>query len=96
MEVERALDGELEFVDLERLGDVVVSAQLHRFHGGFHRGVAGDHDDGGERGQIAARFEDVEAVHVFHLDVRDNHLRHASGQGVDGACGGVEGEDLVA
>ncbi len=43
--LQRALHHQLELVRLERLGDVVEGAELHRLHGGVDLRQAGDHDD---------------------------------------------------
>ncbi|MNG02851.1 hypothetical protein D3C84_858960 [compost metagenome] len=38
------VDGDVQLIDVERLGDVVEGAVAHRLHGVFHRAVGG-HDD---------------------------------------------------
>src|SRR5262249_29877276 len=43
--LERVGDSQLDLVELERLGDVVVGAELHRFDSGLRRGKGGDDED---------------------------------------------------
>jgi len=49
--VERLVDGELELLEIEGLGQVLTRARLHRFDRGGDVAVGREHDDG-ERGAL--------------------------------------------
>ena len=59
--LERALDDDVDLVDLERLGQVVVGAVLHRRDRGLGRGEGGDHDHLRVRARRLDAVEHVEA-----------------------------------
>ena len=50
---ERVLDGDVQFVEIERLADEVVGAQLERGLDVIELGIGGDHDDGAERRRLS-------------------------------------------
>ena len=71
-------------------------AFLQGGHRGGHRGIAGDHDDFGVGGYMLDGFQELQAVHLLHLqigedEVEDLGLHHF--QGFDAVGGGF---DLVA
>ena len=72
----RALDGVAEhagdFVVLERLGDVVEGAPLHRRERGLDRREGGDHHDRQVLVHRPELAEHGEAVHAGHHDVDDS------------------------
>jgi hypothetical protein len=72
MMLERVLDDEVDFVEFERLRDVVVGAQLHGLHRGLGRGHRGDHDDCGIRGKVLGGSEDLKPIHLRHAQVGDD------------------------
>ena len=72
--IERALDGDLELVHLERLGDVIVGAELHRLKGRFHRLIGRNQDDRSLGQHLAAFAENVEAADLVHPEVGDDQL----------------------
>ena len=78
--IQRPLDGELELIDLERLGDVVVRAELHRFDRGFDRLVGGDQDDRRLRQDLPAFAENVETADLVHAQIGDDELRGMGGK----------------
>ena len=94
--IERALDGELQLVHLERLGDVVVGAHLHRLDADLELLVGGDHDHRRAGDDLLALAQHVQAADFVHAHVGDDELRRVSGEVLDGLCAGVEGERLVA
>ena len=60
--------------NIERLEQVIVSAQLHRFDGGLGRPVSRHHDDhlfGVHLAQSAQRFQ---AVHPAHAHIHDDQV----------------------
>ena len=44
-----ALQQQLEFINAERLGHIVVGSVFHRLYRGLHRSITGDHHDHGLR-----------------------------------------------
>ena len=76
---DRPLDQPREVVDLQRLLQEVVGAELHRLDGGAHRAVAGEHHDRHPRlGRPAGRQ---------HLDPRDVGELQVGEHEVEGALG---------
>ena len=63
-----------DLFDLERLQDVVVRAALHRIDRGLDRAEAGH--DHGQRVRMRARHlaQQLEAAHLRHLQVADDHV----------------------
>ena len=74
--LEDALQRGEQVVDLERLGDVVVGAELHRLD--RRRAAAeGGHDDDLELGLVALQLlEQGDAVLVGQLDVHHHQVGH--------------------
>ncbi len=67
--VEPALNRVHHLFDAEGLEHVVVGPVLHRFDGGLHRAESG-HDHGENRNaQLGDLFDQLEAVHVGHLQI---------------------------
>jgi hypothetical protein len=71
---QRLVDQEQELLDLERLGDVVVGAELDRLDRGLDRAERGDHDDVRRVGQGADVADQIEAVEVGHPQVGDHQI----------------------
>ena len=69
------VDDALQVVQLEGLGQVVKSTQLHRFHGSLHTSIACDHDDLRQRMFLAAFLDNLQAVHVRNPQVNDEKFR---------------------
>ena len=93
--IERPLHRHLQFVDLERLGHIIVRAHLHRLDRGLDRGVGGDQDDGGLPMMFAHVPENIEARHRLHFDVGDDDMGLNGVDLFDGFRCGIEGENLV-
>src|SRR5258708_2820274 len=55
-------------------GDVVVSAKFHGLHGGLDGTVAGHQSDFGSRQEFFHLFEKLEARHVRHHHVAEDHV----------------------
>ena len=73
-------DARHQFAEAERLGDVVVGAQLETEHAIELLGASGEHDDGclGAGSQVAAH---VAAVHVGQAEVEQHHVVLVGGEG---------------
>ena len=67
-----------QFVDAERLGDVVVGAGVERVHLVLAAGPAGQHDDR-DVGPAAQAADDVDAVHVGQAEVEHDQVRVLAG-----------------
>ena len=94
--LQRVREDELDLVHLERLGDVVVRAELHRLHrrlGGRERGD--DHHDGLGR-VLLRRPEHREAVHLPHPEVGDDQVEHLTREGLDRLRAALADRDVVA
>ena len=94
--IERALDGELQLIHLERLGDVVVGAELHRLERRLHRLVRRDQDDRRLRQHLAAFAEDVEAADLVHAQIGDDELRGVHGEVFQRLLSGSVGHRLMS
>ncbi len=78
--VEVPLEGLSHLVDVERLGDVVVGAQSHRFDRDPGAAERGHHDDR----QILIRIpvqllQDIQPALVRHTDIHQDQVRHIRG-----------------
>jgi hypothetical protein len=67
-------DRDLQLVELERLGDVVVGPELHGLHGGLRRGVGRDDQDHRPRRVLLGRLEDREAVELAHPEIGHHEI----------------------
>ena len=67
-------DGLPDIVEVERLGDVIVGALLHRLDRRGDGGVGRDHDDLGIGIQLPALLQDLDAVDLLHLEVRQHDV----------------------
>ena len=74
--LEGAIDDQRDLVDVERLGDVLVGAALHRAHRHLLRAVRGEHDHGQRFVALVDRLEQLHAVHLRH-GVVGHHAVHA-------------------
>ena len=82
--LERVLDDEVDFVELERLRDVVVGSQLHGLYRGLGRGHRGNHDDCGIRGKVLGGSEDLKPIHLRHAQVGDDRIEGLAAYRLDG------------
>ena len=74
LQLERALDDELDLLQRKRLGDVVVGAALHRGDGALHRRIR-RHQDDEDIGMNAPRFlEQLQPVHLGHAEVGQHQV----------------------
>jgi hypothetical protein len=69
-----ALDGDQQHIAAERLGDVVVRAELHRLDCGFDRAVGSHEDDGKLLIALANFIDQFQAVHAGHLEIGDDGI----------------------
>ena len=88
---ERVADDGEHFVVLERLGDVVERAALHRGDGALDRRERRDHQDRQLVVDLLQLVERRHAVHARHHDVDDGGVE-GDGAGELEALGGVGGE----
>ncbi len=71
----RALDEQLQMVQVHRLLDEVECAFLHRRHGFFHRAVGGDQEHGDGRVGLLSGAEDFDSGAAGQLQVgEDEHI----------------------
>src|SRR5581483_5891654 len=82
-----APDGVANFVELDRLGDVIVHAGVETEFAVALEGVGGDGDDLGlafGRKAAANGAGGLEAVHLRHLHVHEHELVVAGGKDIEG------------
>ena len=72
--LERVLDDHQHFIVLERLGDVVEGASLHRGDGVLDRGVRRHHDDCQLVVELLQRLERRHAVDARHHHIDDGRV----------------------
>ncbi len=68
----RVLDGDKDSVEVERLLDEIECAFFDAFNGSVDVSVAGNHDNRGVDPFCGELVEDLDSVHVRHLDVAEN------------------------
>ena len=79
-DVQRAIDGVLNLLERERLGDVVVGAGLHRLDRVFN-GRVGGHQDHEAFGRAPLDFvQQFEPAHLGHLVVGQHQIELRLGQ----------------
>ena len=95
LKFERTLHGHLQFVDLEWLRHVAMSAHLHRFDRGIDRSVG--RNENNERLAMIFLYmpQNIEAAHRLHLHVGDDNLRVDRGHLFDRLGRGAEWENLM-
>jgi hypothetical protein len=91
-----ALDGEEEFVEVDRFGEVIDGAVAHGFDGFPDIGVGGDEEDREDRVLLAGAAEGIEAGDAGHADVGDHHVDGLGAEGGEGGFTRVDGEGLEA
>ncbi|MNN60990.1 hypothetical protein D3C81_1762030 [compost metagenome] len=72
--LQRACQRELQRIEIERLGQIVISPRLNRFNGRLHVGVGG-HDQDRDRRVIA--FDGLQrrdAIHFRHSHVAEDQI----------------------
>ena len=62
-------------IEIERLGDEIISALFHRLHGPLDGAVGGDHDDSRLTAALAQILQNLESVFNRHLDIEQDHVR---------------------
>ncbi len=72
--LERFLDQQHDFVEIERLVDVVVGPEPHRLDGVFDGREGGHHDDLRFRPDLLDAFEHRQAVAVGKLEVEEHEI----------------------
>ena len=73
--------GDKHAVEVKRLLDEIVGALLQGLHRGLHRAVARNHDHGCGDVFLGQNVQDVEAIHLGHLDVTENGVESRFGRG---------------
>ncbi len=71
---QRVPDDELDLIDLERLREIIVGAQLHRFHRRFRRRKGRDEEHDGIGRRVLHRLEDIQPAYFRHLEIGDHQV----------------------
>ncbi|MNE64382.1 hypothetical protein D3C80_1597920 [compost metagenome] len=67
-------DGDVQFINVERFGDIVERPVAHRLHGVFH-GAVGRHDNHRQVRKSAFDFcQQLRTVHAGHAPVADDQV----------------------
>jgi hypothetical protein len=72
--LERLLDEHDDFIEIKRLVNVMVGAELHGFDGVLDRRERGDHDHLRLRRELFHPSEDGEAVAIGQLEVEEHEI----------------------
>ena len=94
--MQSAIDGVLNLLERERLGDVVVGAGLHRLDRIFNGRVRGHQDYEGVGRAPLDLAQQFETAHLGHLVVGQNEIELRLGQQRDRLRAVLGGADLVA
>ncbi len=79
--LERVLDGKLQFVEVDRLADKIVSAQLERGLHVIELRIGGDHDDRGAAAVLLELIEHLDAGQVGQAYIEKHEVgRFALGE----------------
>ncbi len=65
----------LEPLQVDRLGQIVVRAFLHRLDCGLDRSLRGEEQRGDIRALLLQRAQEIEAVHAWHDEIVDDNRR---------------------
>ena len=87
--LERVGDGEPQLVELERLGDVVIRAELHRLHRRLGRSEGGHDEHHRSRRVLLRGAQNGEAVHLPHAEVGDDQVERVALERLDGGFAAV-------
>ena len=93
---QRLADDDRQFVEVERLVDVVVGAQAHRLDGSLQHAEGGDHDDDQLLVELLGAGEHFQPVHAGELDIEEHQVGHVFLQLAQGVLAGCRGLHLVA
>src|ERR1700722_8743772 len=85
-----------QLVVVERLGQVVLGAGLHRFDGDSLRAECGNHQHGACRIELAHVLEQFEPAHSLHAEVGDDHVEQSRLDLLDRFFARLRGLDFVA
>ena len=64
------MDHHADFIERERLQDVIAGTRLHSFDGGFHGSERGHNDNRHCRLKALNGLEEIEAIHAWQLEIR--------------------------
>ena len=93
--LERVGDRQLDLVELEGLGDVVVGAQLHGLDRRFGRRERGHHEDHGAGRVLLRGAQDGDAVDLPHAQVGDDEVERFALDDLHGLLAALGDRDLV-
>jgi hypothetical protein len=93
--LEGVADLHLQLVDVERLAEVVVGSQPHRFDGGVGRREGGNHDAEHVLIDALGGPQYFDAAHVGHLDVGNEEVEAAALELVDRLLAVFGKDDIV-
>jgi hypothetical protein len=91
-----AAQDEEQLVLLQRLREVVESALAHRVHRAVDGAVRGHEDDAGPRGLLGELGQELDAVHVRHLEVGEDDVEGLARRRLQGLAAVGGGGRLVA
>ncbi len=94
--LERVLDGDVQFVEVERLADEVVGAQLE---GGLHvveLRVGGNHDDGARVPVLLELVQHLQAAQVGHAHVEQHEVGRFMLGDLEARFAGLGLDDVIA
>ena len=74
MTLERALERHRERIEVDGLGQEVGGARPHGVHGRGNVAEGGDHDDGEVGVSVAEGAQELDPVHLGHLEIRDDDV----------------------
>ena len=94
--LQQPLDPQQDVVEKERLGQVVVRAELDRLDGRLDIAVGADHDEMHLRGGLAAFPQEVESAHVGEPQIADREVEIPLLELEQGLGGGAAAADRVA
>ncbi len=94
--LERLLEHDLQLLDVDRLAEVVLRAQLHGLDGGLHRAVGRHHDDHRLRADLLDLGQQLDAVHARHAQVGQHDVGLDLLEQLQPGARVVRARDLVA
>ncbi len=71
---QRLFDDDRQFVEIERLVDIVIGAHAHRLDRGFQHAERGHHDDDDLLVNLLNFFQHLQAVYAGKLDVEQDQF----------------------
>ena len=92
--LERLLDEQYHFIEIERLVDVVVGTAFHRLDGVFNRRKRRHENDESLRRLLLDALQHCQSVAIRKLQIQENKVDSCIAH-LNGCCRGVRFENLV-